>query len=146
MGNLPSTGSGRTDAGGDARAPRMMPTNPVSEYGTCLGQVPEQFVAATSLSIPGIIAAETSLSFLGLGIQRPAIIWGICLPRRRTCSRTPRLLGLWSLASLAGCDPGPQLNGGWHPRRSRPLFDMRLKTRRKAANCRPTKHLSAFRT
>ena len=76
MGNLPSTGSGRTDAGGDARAPRMMPTNPVSEYGTCLGQVHEQFVAATSLSIPGIIAAETSLSFLGLGIQRPAIIWG----------------------------------------------------------------------
>ena len=53
-----------------------MPTNPVSEYGTCLGQVPEQFVAATSLSIPGIIAAETSLSFLGLGIQRPAIILG----------------------------------------------------------------------
>ena len=26
--------------GRDARAPRMAPTNPVSEYGTCLGQVP----------------------------------------------------------------------------------------------------------
>ena len=36
-------------------------------------------IAATSLAIPGIIIAETALSFLGLGLRAPAISWGVLL-------------------------------------------------------------------
>ena len=36
-------------------------------------------VAATSLAIPVIILAETSLSFLGVGMRPPAISWGVLL-------------------------------------------------------------------
>ena len=32
-----------------------------------------------TLAIPGMIIAETSLSFLGLGIRPPAISWGVLL-------------------------------------------------------------------
>ena len=36
-------------------------------------------IAATTLSLPAIIIAETSLSFLGLGMRPPAISWGVLL-------------------------------------------------------------------
>jgi peptide/nickel transport system permease protein len=36
-------------------------------------------IAAVTLSIPLMIVAETSLSFLGLGLQPPAISWGVLL-------------------------------------------------------------------
>ncbi len=36
-------------------------------------------IAAISLSIPAMILAETSLSFLGLGLRPPAVSWGILL-------------------------------------------------------------------
>lgn len=36
-------------------------------------------VAVACLSIPGTIAAETSLSFLGVGMQEPAVSWGVLL-------------------------------------------------------------------
>ena len=36
-------------------------------------------IAATTLAIPGMIIAETSLSFLGLGMRPPAISWGVLL-------------------------------------------------------------------
>ena len=36
-------------------------------------------IASTTLRIPGIIIAETSLSFLGLGLRAPAISWGVSL-------------------------------------------------------------------
>ncbi len=36
-------------------------------------------IAATSLSVPAIIIAETALSFLGLGLRAPAISWGVLL-------------------------------------------------------------------
>jgi len=36
-------------------------------------------IAHLTLSIPGMIVAETSLSFLGLGLQPPAISWGVLL-------------------------------------------------------------------
>ena len=36
-------------------------------------------IAATTLAVPGIIIAETSLSFLGLGLRPPAISWGVLL-------------------------------------------------------------------
>ncbi len=36
-------------------------------------------IVSISLSIPGMILGETSLSFLGLGLQAPAVSWGVLL-------------------------------------------------------------------
>ncbi|MEM7029585.1 MAG: ABC transporter permease [Chloroflexota bacterium] len=36
-------------------------------------------IAATTLAIPSMIIAETSLSFLGLGLRPPAMSWGVLL-------------------------------------------------------------------
>lgn len=36
-------------------------------------------IASLTLSIPGMILAETSLSFLGLGLQPPVVSWGVLL-------------------------------------------------------------------
>ncbi|NLD73007.1 MAG: ABC transporter permease [Chloroflexi bacterium] len=36
-------------------------------------------IASLTLSIPGMILGETSLSFIGLGLQAPAISWGVLL-------------------------------------------------------------------
>jgi peptide/nickel transport system permease protein len=36
-------------------------------------------IAATTLALPLMIVAETSLSFLGLGLREPAISWGVML-------------------------------------------------------------------
>jgi peptide/nickel transport system permease protein len=36
-------------------------------------------IATTTLAVPAIIIAETSLSFLGLGMRQPAISWGVLL-------------------------------------------------------------------
>lgn len=52
-------------------------------------------IASLTLSIPGIILAETSLSFLGLGLRQPAISWGVLLQEAqniRTVALTPWLL------------------------------------------------------
>ncbi|MAU10447.1 MAG: peptide ABC transporter permease [Anaerolineaceae bacterium] len=52
-------------------------------------------IASLTLSIPGIILAETSLSFLGLGLRQPAISWGVLLQEAqniRTVALAPWLL------------------------------------------------------
>lgn len=36
-------------------------------------------IAALTLSVPGMILGETALSFIGLGLQPPAISWGVLL-------------------------------------------------------------------
>jgi peptide/nickel transport system permease protein len=36
-------------------------------------------IAATTLRVPGMIIAETALSFLGLGMRPPAVSWGVLL-------------------------------------------------------------------
>ena len=36
-------------------------------------------IAALTLSVPGMILAETGLSFIGLGLRAPAISWGVLL-------------------------------------------------------------------
>lgn len=36
-------------------------------------------IASLTLSVPGMILGETSLSFIGLGLQEPAISWGVLL-------------------------------------------------------------------
>jgi peptide/nickel transport system permease protein len=52
-------------------------------------------VASASLSIPGMILGETSLSFLGIGLRAPAISWGVLLQNAqnvRAVAHTPWLL------------------------------------------------------
>ena len=36
-------------------------------------------IASLTLAIPGMILAETALSFLGLGLREPAVSWGVML-------------------------------------------------------------------
>lgn len=52
-------------------------------------------IATTTLAIPGMIIAETSLSFLGLGLRPPAISWGVLLQKAQNIQAvtlTPWLL------------------------------------------------------
>ncbi len=52
-------------------------------------------IAAMTLSIPGMILAETSLSFLGLGLRPPVISWGVLLQESqnlRAVATSPWLL------------------------------------------------------
>ena len=44
-----------------------------------LASFTSHIVAAISLAIPGMIIAETALSFLGLGLRPPAVSWGVML-------------------------------------------------------------------
>ena len=52
-------------------------------------------IVSLTLSIPGMILAETSLSFLGLGIRPPSVSWGALLKDAqnvRTVVQNPWLL------------------------------------------------------
>jgi peptide/nickel transport system permease protein len=52
-------------------------------------------IASLTLSIPGIILAETALSYLGLGLRQPVISWGVLLQEAqniRTVALAPWLL------------------------------------------------------
>jgi peptide/nickel transport system permease protein len=52
-------------------------------------------IAAATLAIPGMILAETALSFLGLGLQAPIVSWGTLLQDAqniRTLATAPWLL------------------------------------------------------
>lgn len=52
-------------------------------------------IASLTLSIPGMILAETSLSFLGLGLRPPIVSWGVLLQEAqniRSVSTAPWLL------------------------------------------------------
>ena len=44
-----------------------------------LPSLTSQLIASLTLSIPAMILAETALSFLGLGLQAPAVSWGVLL-------------------------------------------------------------------
>jgi len=52
-------------------------------------------IASVTLSIPGMILGETSLSFLGLGLRPPVISWGVLLQEAqnvRSIAQAPWLL------------------------------------------------------
>lgn len=44
-----------------------------------LPSLASHIIAAVTLAIPSMVLAETSLSYLGLGLQPPAISWGVLL-------------------------------------------------------------------
>lgn len=48
-------------------------------FGHMLPQFTSHIIAGLSLSIPAMILAETSLSWLGLGLQAPVVSWGVLL-------------------------------------------------------------------
>lgn len=52
-------------------------------------------IASLTLSIPSMILAETSLSFLGIGLRAPVVSWGVMLQQAQnvhTISMAPWLL------------------------------------------------------
>ena len=64
-------------------------------------------IATTTLAVPAIIIAETSLSFLGLGLRAPAISWGTLLfeaQSLQTVSNAPWLMipGPFVLVAILG--------------------------------------------
>ncbi|NEE01651.1 ABC transporter permease [Phytoactinopolyspora halotolerans] len=48
-------------------------------YRHMLPSFTSHLIASVTLSIPAMILAETSLSFLGLGLQDPVVSWGVLL-------------------------------------------------------------------
>ena len=45
-------------------------------FGHIIPQITSLLIVSTTLSIPGFIMSETTLSYLGLGISDPAVSWG----------------------------------------------------------------------
>jgi peptide/nickel transport system permease protein len=48
-------------------------------FGHMLPSFTSHIIAAITLAIPGVILAETALSFLGVGLQPPVVSWGVLL-------------------------------------------------------------------
>ena len=62
-------------------------------------------IASLTLSVPGMILGETALSFIGLGMQAPAISWGVLLKEAqhiRVLADAPWILipGLFVIVSI----------------------------------------------
>jgi peptide/nickel transport system permease protein len=55
-------------------------------------------IAATTLALPDMIVAETSLSFLGLGLREPAVSWGVMLQQAQNIQSIA--LTPWMLAPV----------------------------------------------
>jgi peptide/nickel transport system permease protein len=55
-------------------------------------------LAATTLALPDMIVAETSLSFLGLGLRPPAVSWGVMLQQAQNIQSIA--LSPWMLAPV----------------------------------------------
>ena len=58
-------------------------------------------IASMTLSIPGMILSETSLSFLGLGLREPAISWGVLLSDAQNLASV--VVAPWKLWAPAFC-------------------------------------------
>ncbi|MFW6598666.1 ABC transporter permease [Propionibacteriaceae bacterium Y2011] len=54
-------------------------TRPGLIFSEMLPSLMSHLIATITLAIPGMILAETSLSFLGLGLQAPSVSWGVLL-------------------------------------------------------------------
>ena len=48
-------------------------------FGHLLPSFLSHIIASLTLSIPGLILSETSLSFIGLGLRPPTISWGVLM-------------------------------------------------------------------
>lgn len=64
-------------------------------FSHMLPSLGSHMIATLTLAIPGMILAETALSFLGLGLQAPVVSWGVLLQEAqqiRVISTAPWLL------------------------------------------------------
>jgi peptide/nickel transport system permease protein len=68
-------------------------------FNHMLPNAASHIIVVASLTIPGMIGAETALSFLGLGIQPPSVSWGSLL--RVTQNVTAVLLHPWEMIPAA---------------------------------------------
>ena len=62
-------------------------------------------IASLTLAVPGMILGESALSFIGLGLQAPAISWGVLLQQGqaiRVLANAPWLMlpGLWIIVTI----------------------------------------------
>jgi peptide/nickel transport system permease protein len=48
-------------------------------FGHMLPSVYSHIIASLTLGLPGMILAETALSYLGVGLRPPAVSWGVQL-------------------------------------------------------------------
>ena len=67
-----------------------------------LGVGKSVLVAVVTLAVPTMIVAETSLSFLGVGLKPPVVSWGVLLQDAqniRTIATAPWLLA-WPAAAV----------------------------------------------
>ena len=55
-------------------------------------------IVSLTISIPGMILGETSLSFLGIGLRAPTISWGVMLQDAQTCRPSRSSPGCCGLA------------------------------------------------
>ena len=79
-------------------------------------------IASVTLAIPGMILAETSLSFLGIGLRPPVVSWGVLTARgaKHPLGRQ-RPLAVLAGRGGGGLGAGAQLLGGRLERRGGPL-------------------------
>ena len=90
---------------------------------TIVGLIAGEFV----WGIPGMILAETSLSFLGLGLRPPVVSWGVLLQEAQNerdeimyncvnskASGLAGLLGIAEAAQIVGVERGPLPNSLWN--------------------------------
>jgi peptide/nickel transport system permease protein len=65
-----------------------------------LPSLASHIIASVTLAVPMMIIAETSLSFLGLGLQPPAISWGVLLQEAQNIRTIVQAPWLFSPAVL----------------------------------------------
>jgi peptide/nickel transport system permease protein len=68
-----------------------------------LPSITSHILAMVTLAVPAMIIAETSLSFLGIGLKPPVVSWGVLLQdaqNLRAISNAPWLLLFPSLAVM----------------------------------------------
>jgi peptide/nickel transport system permease protein len=68
-----------------------------------LPSITSHILAMVTLAVPAMIIAETSLSFLGIGLKPPGVSWGVLLQdaqNLRAISNAPWLLLFPSLAVM----------------------------------------------
>lgn len=64
-------------------------------FGHMVPSMSSHVIASISMAVPGMILGETAMSFLGLGLQSPAVSWGVLLQEAqnvRTVETAPWLL------------------------------------------------------
>ena len=64
-------------------------------FGHLVPSFISHIIASVTLAVPGMILAETALSFIGLGMQAPAMSWGVLLQEAQsieTLAKAPWIL------------------------------------------------------